>query len=224
MLLVTQVGITWMEKIENLKALLGDIPVTIIITLRNPHEALPSLYQEIYHALPLRLKFNFGAFCRSNWSSCYDFKFVCQKLDEVGFPHVRFIEFDAVSKGNISSREIFGKRDVLRMSEIPIRQVNSGDKRGDGKHRRLEKVSLKSFGQVPVIGWLIDRFKLRSSSLYSRIIKALDNVSLRPAGYRALDIPSRESERFAVGHEVARLKLQEQLRDEQLNSFLEKKT
>lgn len=211
MLLLSQERSTWREKLQRLKALLGDIPTTVLVTVRNPEEALPSLYQEIYRSLPIRMKLSFAAFCKSEQSNCYDFHLILNELDALGFEPVRLLHFDIARRGRVSSQELFGKNDVLRKRDIPIGHQNAGLKRAaEVLERRIDKFTLKNFGQVPAIRWVVDRLNLRSSSVYRRTVQLLDRIQLRPSGYRSLVLPAKEAERFAKGYLMARKILESQ--------------
>lgn len=181
-----------------------DIPTTVIISLRDPAEGVPSLYQELFAGLPLRQKLSFDSFCESDKARCYDFDRIREALDQLDFNEIRYITFDAIRNGRISSRDLFGDRDILQMAEIQIGHANAGEKRkGDNSQRQLVGVSLKSLGQVPPARWLIERLGLREAPAYRWLVASLDKVMLRPPEYRALVLPEQSMTRFHAGYKQA---------------------
>ncbi|RZU99102.1 hypothetical protein [Spiribacter vilamensis] len=183
----------------------------MIISLRDPAEGVPSLYQEVFNGLPLRHKFSFGSFCKSEKAACYDFGRVREELEQFGFHEIRYITFDAIRKGRISSGDLFGDCDILQIAEIPIGHANAGERRqGDNSQRKLGGVTLKSLGQLTPARWLVDRLGFRQVSAYRRLVAGMDRVALRPSGYRALVMPEQSAARFHAGYEQALSKLKSQ--------------
>jgi len=201
MLLLTQEERTWPKKLVTLSNCFKDIPTTVIISLRDPAEGVPSLYQERFNGLSLRHKLSFGSFCESEKASCYDFSRVRNQLDQLGFHDIRYISFDSIYRGKISSHDLFGDRDILQMQEIPIGHANAGEKvKTDSSQRKLGGVTLKSLGRLTPIRWLIDRLGLRQASAYRQFVAGLDRVTLRPSGYRVLVMPEQSATRFHAGY------------------------
>lgn len=203
-LLLTQGERTWPRKLTMLKKWFKDIPTTVIISLRDPAEGVPSLYQELFNGLSLRHKISFRSFCESEKAHCYDFSRVREQLDQLGFHQVRYVSFDSVRKGRISSGDLFGDRDILQMVEIPIGHANAGEKgKGDSSQRKLGRITLKSLGQLTPVKWLIDRLGLRQASAYRWLVTGMDRVTLRPPGHRTLVMPEHSATRFHAGYQQA---------------------
>ncbi|WFM70000.1 hypothetical protein [Halomonas sp. CKK8] len=209
MLLLTQGPKKWRKKLDDMRELFNDIPTTVIISLRDPLEGVPSLYQEIFSGLPLRYKINFSRFCESDIASCYDFDCVQKELSVIGYDDIRFLSFDGIRKGNISSADLLGENDILKISQIPIGHANAGDKKANANQRKVAGVTLKNLGQLPPVRWAIERFGLRSAPWYRHFVNRLDVVSLRRAGYRNLTVPADSAERFSAGYRDAMAEITE---------------
>lgn len=76
MFLVSQEIRDWEGKLNSLGDYLSNIPVSILVSIRNPIDGLPSLYQEIFDTLPLLYQLSFKRFCGSHFAKCYDYDYL----------------------------------------------------------------------------------------------------------------------------------------------------
>lgn len=201
MLLLTQGERTWPKKLKLLNDLLDGIPTTVIVSLRDPAEGVPSLYQQLFNWLPLRHKISYASFCESEKARCYDFGEVRERLDQLGFSEIRYISFDAICNGRISSSEVFGDCDILDLAEMPIGHINVGEKVEENRNKRkLDGITLKSFGRLAPIRWLVDHLGIRQTRIYRRLVSSIEMITFKPPGYRDLIMPRSAAVRFRAGY------------------------
>ena len=108
MFLVEQRHSTFADKLRRLSELLADIPTVVLLTLRDPGDGLPSLYQELFNGLPLLEKLSFARFCRGPRARCYDYTFVHDTLTCAGFRDIRGIDFADLTAGQVPLPRVLG--------------------------------------------------------------------------------------------------------------------
>lgn len=134
MLLVDQ-AILHQAKIRNLASILGDIPVTIVICLRNPLDAVRSLYQELFQSLRLREQLSFTSFLAGNQALIYDYEYLVALLRENAAWVVRPLRFEHLVTGMLSYEDLFG-HEGNGMKKLALELKNVGEN-GGASGRRL---------------------------------------------------------------------------------------
>ena len=203
MFLVEQRDNPFPEKLRWLGDLLSDIPTVVLVTLRDPREGLPSLYQELFNGLPLTEKLSFARFCRGPRARCYDYSFVHESLSQAGF---RGIEFHDLTAGQVPLSRVLG-HDAPTDAMLTLGRANSGVSTGAGK-RTLPPVSLKSIGGIRPIRALLDLTGLRGKALHRHAAATLDRIRLRPGDERQLHLPAHTANRLDTCLAEARTRLQ----------------
>lgn len=102
------------------------IPVQILMTLREPGQAIPSYYQEIFKFLPVSLASDFNAFCRDERNFCYDYAAISDHVVKCG-ASVGFLEFDEIASGSLDLQKVLGRipeKDLV----LKIGRENTGQK------------------------------------------------------------------------------------------------
>lgn len=204
MFMVTSGTVTWEMKLAHLAKLLDGLPFTILVTLRDPLEGLPSLYQEIFKSLPIHEQFSFKAFCRGDAAKCYDFCHVENILRNAGVKNIQFIDFDLIRNGGLATNDLFGDQDPFDGRPIAIGEHNSSEKkRSHESVRRVEAITVRSLANLPKARGLLKAFGLFDTRAMRWIGRLAERVVLRNAGYRQLQVPKSEAVAFSNGfHEV----------------------
>ncbi|KAF0285580.1 hypothetical protein BA899_01895 [Spiribacter sp. SSL99] len=206
MFLVEQHDNPFPEKLRRLGDLLSDIPTVVLVTLRDPREGLPSLYQELFNGLPLTEKLSFARFCRGPRARCYDYTFVHENLIQAAFRDIRGIEFHDLTAGEVPLSQVIG-HDALTDAMLILRRANSGAKTGPDK-RTLPPVSLKSIGGMRPVRASLDRTGLRGTALSRHAAATFDRIRLRPGDERQLRLPAHTAGRLDTCLAGARTRLQ----------------
>lgn len=188
MFLLEQEEVSIKDKIVSLSKALSGFDCRILISARPGKSALPSLYQQIFNSLPLKLQMDFSAFCHDGRAMCYDYKAVCDMLRDAGFNDIIFFEFKDLSKKELSLGTLIAC-DEFEEYEISIQQHNVGVYGKSVSERVLPKVSMKNLGNLKLTKWLVKSLHLRKWPGYRRLIEVLDRVALRPSGNDKLIVP-----------------------------------
>lgn len=203
MLSLAQNNITTADKIALLGRLFNEIPVTVLTTLRDPIDGLPSLYQELYQNLPFELAMSFSRFCSSDCSECFNYGYLATNLEDAGFSDVRWLDFQGVKAGTITTEDIFGTFDLWCCSPLATTKTNVGEKSGDGSSRILKPLTLKGLGRSPASRALIDTLGLSGTPFIKGLSAILDRISIRRNRKRKLVVPSTRAKELCDGYDRA---------------------
>lgn len=189
------------EKLQRLGDLLADVPTVVLVTLRDPREGLPSLYQELLKSLPLCEKLSFARFCHGPRARCYDYAFVYQTIIKAGFRDIRGIEFGDLAAGEVPLSRVLG-HDAPTDSMLTLGRANSGAKNGPDK-RTLPPVSLKSIGELRYMRAALARSGLRGTAFYRSAASMCGRARLRSGDARRLRLPKSAKKQFLRNLEAA---------------------
>lgn len=99
-------GQNWRSKVRRLYDIFGEFDPRISICLREPKEALPSYYQEIYSSLSKDLRSGFSRFANSEYGDIYNYQEVERCFKSSGFQDIGFFRFDDLTGGNLFLRDL----------------------------------------------------------------------------------------------------------------------
>lgn len=125
MFLVDSGRISHQAKLARLSRILGLFGPVIILCARNPVEALPSLYQELYPGLSLVQKISFKRFLQGNQAKVFNYSWLLQELHKNGFQNVRILSFDRLVAGELAYTDVLGEDFPLKQ-RLSIQKTNSG--------------------------------------------------------------------------------------------------
>lgn len=126
------------KRLERLRYILENIDTRLIFTIRNPEDAVPSFYQEIYKTLPKELKQNFNRFCKSDYALPYKYETIIQVLQQLGWSNIIFIDYDRLIKSKYSIGQLLGEDKLSAKVEL---NWTNRSKRMDESKRVLEDYS-----------------------------------------------------------------------------------
>lgn len=213
MLLVRQPGIPFQSKIERLGRFLADLPVTTLLTFRDPESALRSYYQEIFQNLPMPQKLDYRRFCRDERTRIFDYKYMMDLLAQNGFSDIRLIDFNQLISGRVSYGDIFGAEARTRTA-VPIPWDDTGRKDTDSDKRVLPAISARSLSSLPFVPLKL----LQRLPGFALLRAGLDRIPLRPSRAQDLQVSPDLRERLEAGAHVARAALEAQARRHSENS------
>lgn len=90
MLLVSQHGAGFEQKLQRLGQVVNLYPSVIVISLREPVTALKSFYAEIYFRQQVQPRISFEEFWASNQARVFDYLYLLETLRKCGFDNIRF--------------------------------------------------------------------------------------------------------------------------------------
>lgn len=190
------------DKLAFLGQCFAGTPTTIILCIRNPLEAIPSLYQELYRSQPFLTKLSFPRFCRSRAIDCYDYRKIITLLQEAGFDTIRIISFEQICSGKLTSQDLFN-HPSLPDKRLSLRKVNTSWLKDNTTVRKLEPISLRMVGQTRVFR------KLRKLPPFSddRVTGALSAIAvwvrIPNSEYRRLSIPEAQVRHYEASYQFA---------------------
>ena len=104
------------EKISRLSGFLAGLPVSVILCLREPLDAVRSMYQELFPTLRLDQKLSFRKFLESNQAKVFDYRHLTGMLESSGAWDIRIIRFEDLVGGRLDFNAIFGiEKDAPRI-------------------------------------------------------------------------------------------------------------
>lgn len=201
MLSLCQRGITTGTKMRRLGVILSGLPVTVVVTMRNPVDAIPSLYQEIFDGLDLSYKLSFKRFCESNIVDCYDYELIEKECTNAGLPEIRWLTFTSIASKKLSTEDVFGTDDLWGAVDVDFQVVNVGSKLPDGISREIKPITLRSLGSHWAVKKTVDGLSLRGSRIYSLVSKLSGYVIVRDRRSRVLTVPKLIGERLTRNYE-----------------------
>jgi hypothetical protein len=179
MFLVQQPGANMREKIARLGQALHGIPTRILITLRRPSEALPSLYQELYLTLPRPLRHSFDAFCESEAAFCFDYEAIESLLKTAGFAPVSYLRFDSLASGQVPLSSILGPSATCG-GNLKIMPSNTGKFGRQPNLRRLPRVSLRTAAATSAAKDVFFAGPEKARRGLRTLLDAADRITLAP--------------------------------------------
>lgn len=195
MFLVGQRDCAFPTKLQRLGVLLADIPTVILLTLRDPVDGLPSLYQELFNSLPLLDKLSFARFCRGPSARCYDYSYVYESLARAGFRDIRGIEFENLAAGEVPLSLVLGN-DAPTDATLMLRHMNAGAKTGSDK-RKLPPITLRSICGLRWIRDTVAYSSLRGTVFHRYVANICDRVHLSSGDTRQLHMPEDAADHFS---------------------------
>ena len=201
MFLVSERGISWRTKIRRLRLMLGPISCTLIVTLRNPIQALPSYYREIFRSLPILHRLSFRLFCVSDRALVFDYLALGKHIRNCGFSSINYVDMRLLAAGAISLTALTGDRNAFQEESILGIGVTNKD--------AMAKPGKRVLPSVPVIPTRLTNFVLKAfSALGSRpgMIEFMrsclaERFVLKAAGERNLITPARLTSRLSEAYQ-----------------------
>ncbi|WP_367392672.1 hypothetical protein [Lewinella sp. LCG006] len=107
MFLVGSRGLTWVDKLKQLRPVLENVQYEILIVIRNPEDAIRSLYQEIFFRVQDSGINDINTFAKSVHSEIYMYDLFVDKLEELGFENIKILDYMKLINNIYSLEEIF---------------------------------------------------------------------------------------------------------------------
>ncbi len=104
--LVEEIGLTWREKLERLADSFRSYHPTVLLTRREPKQAIISYYIQRYFSLPSYYRKNFELFLYSEYCSIYKYKSLVSYLNELELK-VNVIDFEKLINGKYGLSDFF---------------------------------------------------------------------------------------------------------------------
>lgn len=190
------------DKLAFLGQCFAGLPTTIILCIRDPQEAIPSLYQELYRNQPFLTKLSFSRFCRSQVVDCYDYRKIVTLLRQAGFDTILTISFEQICSGEMTSRDLFD-HPGLPDKRLNLRKVNTSQTKGDGAIRQLEPLSLGMLGQTRILRKLRKLPPFSNDRVAGMLAAIAERIKIPNSDYRRLSIPQAQARHFEESYRFA---------------------
>jgi hypothetical protein len=206
MFCVSNTKVELIKKLRLAKHALRNFNVVIVITLRNPVEAIQSYYQEIFDVLPTKYQLSFRKFCDSEIVSCFDYELLEKIVACSGFKKIKYLNIDMINNGFLSRNDLLDNNDSSICEDFSIKLPITNVSRKNIHARFFPEVTLK----------LNDLFseetikKLKSKKFFEKILGRVENflksVVLVRARERKLKVPHAVAHRLSLGHKAVLLR------------------
>lgn len=190
------------DKLAFLGRCFAGLPTTIILCIRDPQDAIPSLYQELYRSQPFLTKLSFSRFCRSDAIACYDYRRIITLLQKAGLDTVRIIGFERICSGGLTARELFD-HPGLPDTRLSLRKVNTSRIKDNSKVRKLEPFSLRMLGQTRLFRKLRELPPFRGDQVARGLAAIAERIRIPKSEYRRLAIPQAQARHYEASYRFA---------------------
>lgn len=190
------------KQLRNVVEFLGGLPLTAVVTLRDPRAAIPSYFQEIYSSLPIGLTRNLDSFARDGRNFCYDYFALCEFIEALEVD-IQLADFNRIAAGSASLAVILGPNCDID-GDLNFPKANSSRFGATDETRFIPKADLINLSRSPAIRALIDRAHLKKLPGWSSLRRIARRIPLQPESYRRLRLDQIVAERFVASFEQAR--------------------
>jgi hypothetical protein len=170
------------DKLKVLKKILNEIPIRILLTIRDPKDALISLYQTIYQGLPYDLQINFSKFCNNKRAACFDYENLLKTIYENGFKDINIINYDKLISDKIDLSQITEIKEHKGIS-LNLKKYNQ-TLRDLRSQRIFPNPSLRNIGMLSWVKRIIGLIGLKSWPGYHFFLRLLDNIKYTSKPYK----------------------------------------
>jgi len=197
------------EQIRRIVQFFDGLPTTVIVTLRDPKQALPSFFQEIHARLPLNLRGNFHCFADDGRNFCYDYQKLGEFIVALGVDF-HLADFREISGGAMNVASLLGPSTIMQGQLSDVR-ANVSSKKHDASARWIGGVNATDLASLPTAKLLIDKFGLRRLPGWKMLGALARRVPLQRARYRKLELDDVQSAKYLASYEAARSRWAPQL-------------
>ncbi|MEM8976751.1 MAG: hypothetical protein AAGD43_32275 [Pseudomonadota bacterium] len=189
-------------KLDRLDQMLSDIERTYVATLRDPIQALPSYFQELYAHLSMRERGRPAEFFEHPRCDCYDYEKLTAWFEDRDL-ELRYIGIEHLARGTAHLRQLLGASCKID-AELTIPSVNSGTKSSSGEMRVLQPTRLTDLTKTGLQRRLVDKLKTTSPRLHSAIRQWARSVVLKPESSQTLEVPAARAEQLQCAYRRVR--------------------
>lgn len=174
----------------------------VILTLRDPVDALPSYYQEIFRSLPFELASDFTQFCRDGRTFCYDYSAIIGHINKCG-AHLHILLFEDLASGSLSSQALLGATTDLNFT-LRVGKTNVGKRTSDAVDKRtIPDITLGQKLRDSPLFRLIKLVGINRLPGWRVVSKRIRQVTYRRAKEQSLEIPGDARKRFTESYSAA---------------------
>lgn len=181
MFLVQSSKISWKDKLRNLKDILNDFEVTIVIVAREPISAIKSYYQELYYSINKEDFPTINHFALSEYCEIYDYKKLIEELNRIGFHDLKILDYDKLISGHYTLNNF----EINNDSVIELGHKNKSLKKSNVHYAKNSSLRRNILNKIPKT--LKDPFPL---SYKQNLSKLVPNIKLKRGKIVDVDISS----------------------------------
>ncbi|WP_415393762.1 hypothetical protein [Paracoccus sp. SJTW-4] len=162
------------------------LSVRLILTLRDPVDAIPSYYQEIFRSLPGDMTSEFSAFARDGRAFCYDYAALMDHAHACG-AETHVVEFTQLASGKVPMTALLGA-DCGTDAVLDLGKANTGNKTGSG--RVLPAITLAQRLRYSRLHQLLHRAGMNRLPGWHILTSGVRKISVKPERIQELILPS----------------------------------
>ena len=174
---------SWKSKIDRLYKYLCDFDPVVIFTIRNPVQALPSYFQEIFNSLDVYYQQNYLEFIHSDYCDVYKYKTFLGYLQKTGFTRIVVLDYDQLIEGKYCISDLIPvdssiTTDIEKIT-ISLKKNNqsfSKDNKRYAKPVSLRKIINPLFNEIFANSNLF--LKLRGRGIKTKILSLVPDMQL----------------------------------------------
>lgn len=195
MLLVQNSKISWKDKLRNLKDILNDFEVTIVIVAREPISAIKSYYQELYYSINKEDFPSINHFALSEYCEIYDYKKLTGELYKIGFHDFKILDYDKLISGHYTLNNF----EINNDSVIKLGHKNRSFKKSNVHYAKNPTLRRNILNKIP------KSFKNPFPLSYKqKLSKLVPNIKLKRGKIVDVDISSEINLEFNSSYDTFR--------------------
>lgn len=192
-------------QLANLATFFRGLPLTIVVTLRDPRQAIPSYYQEVFRSLPLGMARDFRRFVSSGQAFCYDYESLCSFIDKLGVP-LWLVDFRELTGAEVKLETVLGP-DCPIEKTLSLSRSNESKIADKNSERHIPGIDLSILARTGYLKMIIDALGLRHLPGWTFAGRIARNISINTARHRSLALRSADEKYFMESFEAARARL-----------------
>lgn len=189
-------------KLERLECVFKDLPRSYVFTMRDPKDALPSYYQELYTRLSAPEKLKPNLFFDHRRCDCYDYASLASWFVKHDIPF-RPLDFDSLKAGSLSLREFLGPESPFDY-EILLPNANQSLKGKADAARILQSVTLADFSRIARLQRMKERVRQHAPSAFRCLKRWANRIAVRPPRESELLIPEDRLAQLEASYRTTR--------------------
>ena len=213
MFLVWQDRAHFWTKLERLEQVFEELPRSYVVTMRDPKDALPSYYQELYTRLSAREKLNPALFFDHCRCDCYDYASIASWFVKRNISF-RTVDFDSLKAGSLILREFLGPESPFDC-EILLPKAHQSLKGKTEASRILQSVTLADFSRKGRLQRVKEIVRQHAPSAFQFLKRWASRIAVTPPGEHELLIPEGRLAQLTASYRTTRAYRLERLSGEE---------
>lgn len=188
--------------LRRIAVFLDGLPTTLIVTLRDPAETIPSYYQQIFHSLPVDLALDFARFAANGRNFCYDYAALFDFIETLPLD-LHLVDFDRIKSRLLFLSQFLGPHCHIE-APLSLSVLNVSHRNAGQDARSLPNVTLSRLSSLVIVDSAIKKFGLRRFRGWRLLAALARRISLRKSRFVSLEMDAVTRAHFAESYAQAR--------------------